>query len=162
MAKLLARKIRGYGGRVMAEIPAERLSSARLTRAEFNVTVNKMKNNKVVGPDGIPAEVFKYSPATKEVMFHIINRIWDDERLPPGFASANFVMLYKNKGSPNDPSKYRCLGLLNHAYKVLSNIILGRLVEAEDYLQDWQAGFRKGRGCRDNAMILRTLCDRML
>ena len=35
-------------------------------------------------------------------------------------------------------------------------------MEADNYLQDWQAGFRKHRGCRDNAMILRTLCDRML
>ena len=33
---------------------------------------------------------------------------------------------------------------------------------SENFLKDWQAGFRARRGCRDNSMILRTLCDRML
>ena len=76
---------------------------------------------------------------------------------------AIFTMIYKNKCSPDDPSKYRCIGLLNHAYKVLSIIILTRLQRScEGYLKDWQAGFRKGRGCRDNSTILRTLIHEFL
>ena len=72
-------------------------------------------------------------------------------------------MLYKNKGSPNNPSKYRCIGLLNHEYKVLSCIILNRLLGvSENFLKDWQAGFREQRGCRDNSMILRTIFEKML
>lgn len=35
-------------------------------------------------------------------------------------------------------------------------------VETKGYLKDWQAGFRQGRGCRDNVLILRTLVDKML
>ena len=51
----------------------------------------------------------------------------------------------------------------DHAYKVLSHIILARLIpHTESYLQDWQAGFRQERGCRDNSTILRTLCQRVL
>ena len=72
-------------------------------------------------------------------------------------------MLFKNKGTRNDPSKYRCIGLLNHCYKVLSQCLLQRLnTETEGYLADWQAGFRKGRGCRDNVMMLRTLVEEVL
>ena len=53
--------------------------------------------------------------------------------------------------------------LLNHAYKVLSNILLGRLVDVSNgFLQDWQAGFRSVRGCRYNAMILRVICEKMM
>ena len=36
------------------------------------------------------------------------------------------------------------------------------MTETEGYLQDWQAGFRQGRGCRDNVLILRTLVEKML
>ena len=35
-------------------------------------------------------------------------------------------------------------------------------VETENFLSDWQAGFRKQRGCRDNILILHTLCIEML
>ena len=72
-------------------------------------------------------------------------------------------MLFK-KENPDDPTKYRCIGLLNHNnYKVLSNIILQRLTDsAEKFLSDWQAGFRRGRGCRDNAAILRQVCINFL
>ena len=72
-------------------------------------------------------------------------------------------MLFKNKGSREDPIRYRCIALLNHAYKVLSIILLGRMVGiSEAFLKDWQAGFRQARGCRDNTMILRVLCDKMM
>ena len=72
-------------------------------------------------------------------------------------------MLFKNKGSSNDPSKYRCIGLLSHAYKVLSQCLLERLeIETATYLSEWQAGFRKLRGCRDNTMTLATIFDEML
>lgn len=146
----------------MPPIPSERSPEDALKRAEFDVVVSKMPDRKAVGPDGVPAEAFKYSTNAKSALFEIINKMWDEEMVPTSFAKANFKMLFK-KGNPDDPSKYRCLGMLNHCYKVLSRIILGRLVgKSERYLQDWQAGFRQARGCRDNSYILRVLCERML
>lgn len=83
--------------------------------------------------------------------------------MPVNLAVAKFVMLFKQKGSANNPKKYRCIGLLNHEYKLLSCIILSRILQAsEGFLQDWQAGFRALRGCRDNSMILLTLCAELL
>ena len=72
-------------------------------------------------------------------------------------------MIFKNKGSPNDPRKYRCIALLNHSYKILARIMLVRMIgTSENFLRDYQAGFRKGRGCRDNIMVLRTLCRKIM
>ena len=34
--------------------------------------------------------------------------------------------------------------------------------ETAGFLPDWQAGFRKLRGCRDNVFILRTKIDHMM
>ena len=74
-----------------------------------------------------------------------------------------FIMLYKNKGSHNDCSKYRALGLLNHAYKIMSVVLLRRLVEeCKDFFSEFQAGFRKNRGCRDNLLLLRVLYDQVI
>ena len=119
--------------------------------------------NTNTGPDGIPSEVFKFCPSVKSEIFHFISYIWDGEVVPPNLTMVNFRMFFKNKGSRDDPSRYRCIALLNHAYKALSLIILGRLIGISDSsLQDWQAGFREARGCRDNTMILRVLCDKIL
>ena len=105
----------------------------------------------------------KKCPKLKEELFQFIKYVWDKEAIPENLGVANFVMLYKNKGSSDDPTKYRCIGLLNHGYKILAQIILARLLKCSDaFLKDWQAGFRAKRGCRDNAMILRTICQRML
>ena len=64
-------------------------------------------------------------------------------------------MIYKKKGSPNDCSKYRAIGLLNHAYKVMSVVLLRRLVEeCKEFFSEWQAGFRAKRGCNQALVYL--------
>ena len=134
-----------------------------MTREEIKKGISKMKNRKACGLDGIPSEVYKYVPECEELLVELIQRIWRDEEVPEQLAKAVFVMLYKNKGSANDPTKYRCIGLLCHSYKVLSQCMLMRLnTETDGYLSDWQAGFRQNRGCRDNSMILRTIIEDVL
>ena len=96
-------------------------------------------------------------------MTSLLKLIWEREYVPPELVRAAFVMIYKNKGSRDDPSKYRCIGLLPHAYKILSLVMLERVMkECSDYLSDWQAGFRPERGCRDNILLLRVLCDQII
>ena len=141
----------------------ERSANNILTVTEVLKAVKSLKNHKAVGADGIPVEVYKSSPAAFNLLYKLLARIWTEEIMPKDMGVAIFKMLYKRKGSPNDPTKYRCIGLLNSAYKVLSAVMLQRLmIETKGYLQDWQAGFRQGRGCRDNVLILRTLVDKML
>ena len=134
-----------------------------LKRSEFEAAIKRLKSAKAVGPDEIPIEVYKKCPQLKEELFKFIKFVWDSETVPENLGVAKFVMLYKHKGSSDDPTKYRCIGLLNHGYKILAQIILARLLTCTDsFLKDWQAGFRAKRGCRDNAMILRTICQRMM
>ena len=124
-----------------------------LTEQAFVRALQKLKKGKACGPDGIPGEVYSNcEPAARE-LYRILKMIWTQEYVPPELVRALFVMLFKNKGSMNDPSKYRCIGLLSHSYKILSLIMLERLqAECSKYLTDWQAGFtcRPERGCRDN------------
>ena len=134
-----------------------------LTRAEFDTAIKRLKTGKATGPDNIPAAVFKHCPLINDELFRLLRFMWDEEVVPQSMATAKFTMLFKHKGSKNDPSRYRCIALLNHAYKVLSYILLGRMLNpADGFLKDWQAGFREGRGCRDNSMILRVMCDKMM
>ena len=149
---------------IIFPIIEHRGANAELTRKEFEVAVAKMENRKAVGPEGIPTETIKYSPLVKQLPFEIVSKMRTEESLLEGFAQARFKMIFKNKGSSDyDLTKYRCIALLNHAYKILSHILLARMLKtSEARLQGWQAGFRSGRGCRDNTMVLMTVCKRVL
>ena len=133
-----------------------------LEREEFERAVRHMKNGKACGSDGIPAEVYKHSAVAKEALFEFLKKVWKKEYVPPELAVGVFVMLYK-KGNPDDCSNYRCICLLKHAYKILSAMLMQRLIkECKNFLSDWQAGFRAKRGCRDNIFLLRALYDFVL
>ena len=52
--------------------------------------------------------------------------------------------------NPKERSNYRTIVLISHANKVMLKILQARLqVYVNLYLPDVQAGFRKGRGTRD-------------
>ena len=142
------------------EAIGEQINDDPLTKAAFLRAIKKLKNGKACGPDCIPGEVFKHCDAASTALFQILCKMWELEFVPPKLVRAAFIMLFKNKGSVDDPTKYRCLGLLPHAYKVLSIVLLERIThECSGFLADWQAGFRPLRGCRDNILLLRVLID---
>ena len=101
--------------------------------------MKQLNLGKATGPDGIPAVVYKTCPQIlKEELYSLLQFMWNEDVVPENFATANFRMLFKGKGSSNDPSKYRCIVLLNHTYKVLSYILLGRITGVTDeFLKDW-------------------------
>ena len=134
-----------------------------LTEQAFVRALQKLKKAKACGPDGIPGEVFTNCESAARELYRILKLIWQHEYVPPELVRASFVMLFKNKGSRNDPSKYRFIGLLPHAYKILSLIMLERIMaECSKFLSEWQAGVRPERGCRDNILLLRVLFDQAL
>ena len=54
------------------------------------------------------------------------------------------------KGNPKECSNYRTIALISHASKVMLKILQVRLQQYVNHeLPDVQAGFRKGRGTRD-------------
>ena len=87
-----------------------------------------MKNAKASGIDGISSEVWKHSPTARNALLKFLQVVWKKEDVPANLVVCVFVMIYKNKGSKNDLTKYRAIGLLNHAYKILRVILLKRLV----------------------------------
>ena len=109
-------------------LPARKDGEGDLTRAEFDSAVKKMKAQKATGIDGVPAEVWQHSTLANEMLFKFLKKIWAKETVPAELAVGVFVMLHK-KGSPEACANYRCIGLLNHGYKIMTVILLQRLIE---------------------------------
>ena len=67
--------------------------------------------------------------------------LFSQEYVPPALVRAAFIMLYKNKGSVDNPAMYRCIGLLPHAYSQDSVIsYAGEDHEWVLWLSFWLAG----------------------
>ena len=66
-----------------------------------------------------------------------------------GLEKSVFIPIPK-KGNAKECSNYRTIALISHASKVMLKILQARLQQYVNHeLPDVQAGFRKGRGTRD-------------
>ena len=72
------------------------------------------------------------------------------------------VSLHSNpKGNAKERSNYRTIALISHASKVMLKILQARLQQyVHCELPDVQAGFRKGRGARDQIANIRWIIKR--
>ena len=124
-----------------------------LSIEETELCLKSTKSGKAPGPDEIPAELYRNKTAIEE-LHHVLQQIFDTEDIPSDFLLGEMLNFFKKKDKDNR-ANYRALGLLNHAYKIFSRILLTRITPFIDpKLSDMQAGFRKGRGCRDNILII--------
>ena len=79
----------------------------------------------------------------------ICQQIWKTQQWPQHWKRAVFIPIPK-KGNAKECSNYCTIALISHASKVMLKILQARLQQYVNHeLPDVQAGFRKGRGTRD-------------
>ena len=104
--------------------------------------------NKASGCDGIPAELFQIlkDDAVKACTQHARKF----GKLSSGHWRMSVFNPIPKKGNAKECSNYRTIALISHVSKVKLKILQARLQQYVNYeLPDVQAGFRKGRGTRD-------------
>ena len=106
--------------------------------------------NKASGGDGIPAELFEIlKDDAVKVLHSIYQQIWKTQQWPQDWKRSAFIPIPK-KGHAKECSNYCTMALTLHASKVMLNIVQARLQQyVNRELLDVLAGFRKGRGTRD-------------
>ena len=106
--------------------------------------------NKASGGDGIPVELFQIlKDDAVKVLHSICQQIWKTQQWPQDWKKSVFIPIPK-KGNAKECSNYHTIALISHDSKVMLKILqamLQQYVNCE--LPDVQAGFRKGRGTRD-------------
>ena len=77
------------------------------------------------------------------------NKFWKTQQGPQDWERSVFISIPK-KGNAKECSNYCTIALISHASKVMLKILQARLQQyVNRELPDVQAGFRKGRGTRD-------------
>ena len=107
--------------------------------------------NKAGGGNIIPAELFQIilKDDAVIVMHSICHQIWKIQQWPQDWKRSVFITIPR-KGNAKEFSNYCTIALISHASKIMFKILQPRL---QQYviceLPDVQAGFRRGRGTKD-------------
>ena len=84
-----------------------------------------------------------------KVLHSICQQIWKTQQWPQDWKMSAFIPVPK-KGNAKECSNYRTIALISHTSKVMLKILQATLQQYMNHeLPDVQAGFRKGRGARD-------------
>ena len=106
--------------------------------------------NKANGGDGIPVEQFQIlKDDAVEVLHSICQQIRKTQQWPQDWKRSVFISIPK-KGNAKECSNYCTIAFISHASTVMLKILQVRLQQYVNHeLPDVQAGFRKGRGTRN-------------
>ena len=84
-----------------------------------------------------------------KVLHSICQEIWKTQQWPQDWKRSVFTPVRK-KGNAKECYNYHIIALISHTSKVVLKILQARLQQCMNHeLPDVQAGFKKGRGTRD-------------
>ena len=129
-------------------------------RSEIEVALASLHNHRAGGCDHIPPELFKKGGERIVLLLKdLFKNIWREEAVPDEWRTSILLPFHK-KGDKLVCSNYRGISLLCIGLKILEAILLARFDDLYDsYARDNQAGFKKGRGCRDQVFALRQIIE---
>ena len=106
--------------------------------------------NKASGDDGISVELYQIlKDDAMKVLHSIYQQIWKTQQWPQDQKRSVLIPVPK-KGNAKECSNYHTIALISHISKVMLKILQARLQKyMNSEFPDVQAGFKKGRGTRD-------------
>ena len=130
---------------------------------EVKWALGSITTSKASGGDGIPADLFKILKDDAVKVWHsVCQQIWKTQQWPQDWKMSVFIPIPK-KGNAKEWSNYCTIALISHASKVMLKILQARLQQyVNRELPDVQAGFRKGRGTRDQIANQRSIANRWI
>ena len=121
-----------------------------ILECEVKWALESIATNKASGDDGIPVELFQIlKDNAVKVLHSICQPIWKTQQWPHDWKRSVFISIPK-KGNSKECSNHHTIALISNASKVMLKIVQGKLQQFMNReLPDVRAGFRKGRGTRD-------------
>ena len=117
--------------------------------------------NKASGGEEIQVELFQIQKAdAMKVLHSICQQIWKAQQWPQDWKRSVFITISK-KGDAKECSNYCRIAFISHTSKVMLKILQARFQQyGNRELLDVQAGFRIGRGTRDQIANIRWIMEK--
>ena len=124
-----------------------------ILECEVKWALESITMNKSSGGDGIPVGLFQIlKDDAVKVLHSLCQQIW---QWPQDWKRSVFIPIPK-KGNAKECSNYPTIALISHTSKIILKILQARVQQYVNCeLPDVQAGFRKGRGTRDQIANIR-------
>ena len=132
-----------------------------ILECEVGWALGSITTNKASGGDGIPVELFQILTDDAVKMLHsMCQQIWKTQQWPQDWKRSVFIAIPK-KSNAKECSNYCTIALISYASKVMLKILQARLQQYMNReLPDVHAGFRKGRGSRDQIANIRWIREK--
>ena len=132
-----------------------------ILEGEVKWTLGSITMNKGSWGDGITVELFQILKDDDVKMLHsICQKIWKTQQWPQDWKRSIFIPIPK-KGNAKECSNQLTIALISHVSKVMLKILQARLQQYVNWeLPDVQAGFRKGRGTRDQIANIHLIIEK--
>ena len=96
-----------------------------------------------------------------KVLHSICQQFWKAQQWPQDWKRSVFIPIPK-KYNAKGCSNYHTIALISHASKIMCKILQARLQQNVNHeLPDVQAGFRKGRGTRDQIANIQWIIEKV-
>ena len=127
-----------------------------ILECEVEWALESITMNEANGGDGFPVELFQIlKDDAMKVLQSICQKIWKTQQWPQDWRRSVFIPIPK-KVNAKECSNYHTVALISNSSKVMLKILQARLQQYVNCeLSDVQAGFRKGRGTRDQIYNIR-------
>ncbi|CAH0552648.1 unnamed protein product [Brassicogethes aeneus] len=126
--------------------------------SELTRVLSRVKDSSP-GPDNISYSMLIHSPLkVKMFLIRFFNKILSgNQEIPSDWYNFTIIPILKQGKNPDDPNSYRPIAMSSCIRKVFEHIIKDRIewwVEKNQFIPNFQFGFRKGLSTLDNVSIL--------
>ena len=132
-----------------------------ILECEVKWALGSITMNKAHEGDGIPVKLFQIlKDDAVKVLHSLCQQVWKTQQWPQDWKMSVFIPIPK-KSNAKECSKYHTIALILHASKVMLKILQAGLQQyVNRELPDVQAGFRKGRGTRDQIANIHRIMEK--
>ena len=128
-----------------------------LEKEEVEEALKRVREKAAPGEDGIMVGWLR-DGVVGDFVFKLCSKCFESGQMPEAWQRGIILPIPKKRTrGPPDPNLHRGISLLSAVYKVFCTVMKNRVeayVEGENLLCEEQNGFRKGRGCIDNIMMM--------
>ena len=134
------------------------LLTTEFTEAFVRRQLAMLRETLATGPDGIYARLLKRTCIfISEALSDVFNSLLQLSKVPPIWMDSNITPTYKPGKTKTDPAAYRPIGVtctLGRIFERQINYAIDSHLERNALIDDSQHGFRQGRSCQTNLLVL--------